>query len=75
MHDQDFTGFHRIEYGLWHGESAPALRAPAAALVKAVTALRDDWSQTRMDRLSSACGRTRSWKHRAVRADRSDALR
>ncbi|MER5697500.1 EfeM/EfeO family lipoprotein [Streptomyces mirabilis] len=49
VHDQDFTGFHRIEYGLWHGESAPALRAPAAALVKAVTALRDDWSQTRMD--------------------------
>ncbi|MEU0389610.1 EfeM/EfeO family lipoprotein [Streptomyces chartreusis] len=49
VHDKDFTGFHRIEYGLWHGESAGSLRAPAAALVKAVTALRDDWAQTRMD--------------------------
>jgi iron uptake system component EfeO len=49
VHDRSFTGFHRIEYGLWHGESAGALRAPAAALVTAVTALRDDWSQARMD--------------------------
>lgn len=47
--DQGFTGFHRIEYGLWHGQSADRLRAPAAALVKAVTGLRDNWSQTRMD--------------------------
>ncbi|WEO93639.2 EfeM/EfeO family lipoprotein [Streptomyces sp. FXJ1.172] len=49
VHDQGFAGFHRIEYGLWHGESADGLRAPAAALVKAVTGLRDNWSQTRMD--------------------------
>jgi iron uptake system component EfeO len=49
VRDKDFTGFHRVEYGLWHGESAGSLRAPAAALVKAVTALRDDWAQTRMD--------------------------
>ncbi|MGW3071137.1 EfeM/EfeO family lipoprotein, partial [Streptomyces sp. NPDC001130] len=49
VHDKDFAGFHRIEYGLWHGESAAGLRAPAAALVKAVTGLRDRWSQTRMD--------------------------
>ncbi|WP_369394095.1 EfeM/EfeO family lipoprotein [Streptomyces sp. CG1] len=49
VHDKDFAGFHRIEYGLWHGESAAGLRAPAAALVKAVTGLRDSWSQTRMD--------------------------
>ncbi|KOV56209.1 EfeM/EfeO family lipoprotein [Streptomyces sp. MMG1121] len=49
VHDKDFAGFHRIEYGLWHGESADGLRAPAAALVKAVTGLRDTWSQTRMD--------------------------
>ncbi|GHI03910.1 iron transporter [Streptomyces cellostaticus] len=47
--DQGFAGFHRIEYGLWHGQSADRLHAPAAALVKAVTALRDSWSQTRMD--------------------------
>lgn len=49
VRDKDFTGFHRIEYGLWHGQSAAALRAPAAALVQAVTSLRDDWAQTRMD--------------------------
>ncbi|MGW2646168.1 EfeM/EfeO family lipoprotein [Streptomyces sp. NPDC001393] len=49
VHDKDFAGFHRVEYGLWHGESAAGLRAPAAALLKAVTGLRDTWSQTRMD--------------------------
>ncbi|MEV6112922.1 EfeM/EfeO family lipoprotein [Streptomyces sp. NPDC052109] len=49
VRDKDFAGFHRIEYGLWHGDSAAGLRAPAAALVKAVTGLRDNWSQTRMD--------------------------
>ncbi|MGW7522364.1 EfeM/EfeO family lipoprotein [Streptomyces sp. NPDC054783] len=49
VHDKDFAGFHRIEYGLWHGEPAGGLRAPAAALVNAVTGLRDTWSQTRMD--------------------------
>ncbi|MEU4928084.1 EfeM/EfeO family lipoprotein [Streptomyces yokosukanensis] len=49
VRDKDFAGFHRIEYGLWHGASAAGLRAPATALVKAVTGLRDSWSQTRMD--------------------------
>ncbi|MEW2157868.1 EfeM/EfeO family lipoprotein [Streptomyces sp. NPDC007189] len=49
VHDKDFAGFHRVEYGLWHGESAAGLRAPAAALVKALTGLRDTWSQARMD--------------------------
>ncbi|MFI6253047.1 EfeM/EfeO family lipoprotein [Streptomyces sp. NPDC051016] len=49
VHDKDFTGFHRVEYGLWHGESAASLRGPAAGLLTAVTALRDDWAQTRMD--------------------------
>ncbi|MEV6837812.1 EfeM/EfeO family lipoprotein [Streptomyces sp. NPDC051133] len=49
VRDKDFAGFHRVEYGLWHGESAAGLRAPAAALVKALTELRDSWSQARMD--------------------------
>ncbi|MFF9410687.1 EfeM/EfeO family lipoprotein [Streptomyces anandii] len=49
VHDPSFTGFHRVEYGLWHGETARTLRGPAAALVKTVTALRDDWAQARMD--------------------------
>ncbi|MFJ3246730.1 iron uptake transporter permease EfeU [Streptomyces sp. NPDC086782] len=30
--DKDFTGFHRIEYGLWHGQSADRLKAPAQQL-------------------------------------------
>ncbi|MGW1259623.1 EfeM/EfeO family lipoprotein [Streptomyces sp. NPDC002513] len=49
VHDPSFTGFHRMEYGLWHGQSAAGLRAPAGALVKAVRALRADWAQARMD--------------------------
>lgn len=49
VHDKDFTGFHRIEYGLWHGQSATELRTPAADLVKAVITLRDTWAQARMD--------------------------
>ncbi|MEU6351897.1 EfeM/EfeO family lipoprotein [Streptomyces sp. NPDC047072] len=49
VRDKDFTGFHRIEYGLWHGQSATTLRAPVDALVEAVTSLRDSWAQTRMD--------------------------
>ncbi|WUH89794.1 FTR1 family protein [Streptomyces sp. NBC_00433] len=38
--DPDFTGFHRIEYGLWHGQSAATLRPLADQLVKDVTGLR-----------------------------------
>ncbi|MEV5957181.1 iron uptake transporter permease EfeU [Streptomyces sp. NPDC051987] len=37
--DQDFAGFHRIEYGLWHGQSAEQLRAPAQALADAAAGL------------------------------------
>nr|WP_307794102.1 EfeM/EfeO family lipoprotein [Actinacidiphila bryophytorum] len=47
--DKDFAGFHRIEYGLWHGESAASLRAPAAALDGAVRTLQKEWPQARMD--------------------------
>ncbi|MFD8338144.1 EfeM/EfeO family lipoprotein [Streptomyces solisilvae] len=49
VHDPDFTGFHRLEYGLWHGQSASALRPVADQLVKDVRKLREDWSQARMD--------------------------
>ncbi|WP_239074533.1 EfeM/EfeO family lipoprotein [Streptomyces sp. SID10853] len=48
-HDPGFQGFHRVEYGLWHGESAAALRGPADRLDTAVRALRDGWPQQRMD--------------------------
>ncbi|AOR30220.1 iron permease [Streptomyces fodineus] len=32
VQDKDFTGFHRLEYGLWHGQSAKDLTAPARRL-------------------------------------------
>jgi high-affinity iron transporter len=38
--DPGFTGFHRIEYGLWHGESAKALLPYADRLASDVTGLR-----------------------------------
>ncbi|WP_405731446.1 FTR1 family protein [Streptomyces sp. NBC_01537] len=37
--DPKFTGFHRIEYGLWHGESAAFLAEPASALTGYVEGL------------------------------------
>ncbi len=39
VHDRSWRGLHRLEYGLWHGQSAAQLRAPAAALVGAVRQL------------------------------------
>ncbi|MFF8594662.1 iron uptake transporter permease EfeU [Streptomyces sp. NPDC015220] len=30
--DKDFTGFRRIEYGLWHGQDADRLKGPARRL-------------------------------------------
>ncbi|MFF4532826.1 iron uptake transporter permease EfeU [Streptomyces sp. NPDC001407] len=38
--DKDFTGFHRLEYGLWHGQSADDLRGPAQQLAKDTDGLR-----------------------------------
>ncbi|MDH6455445.1 iron uptake system component EfeO [Streptomyces sp. SAI-126] len=49
VRDKDFAGFHRLEYGLWHGESASGLRGPADRLAAAVHALRDSWPDERMD--------------------------
>jgi iron uptake system component EfeO len=41
--DPAFTGFYRLEYGLWRGQNASALAGPAAALGRAVQALRTFW--------------------------------
>ncbi|BDM70767.1 iron transporter [Streptomyces nigrescens] len=49
VRDPAFTGFHRIEYGLWHGRTTASLRGPATALAAAVKALRDDWAEARME--------------------------
>ncbi|MCW2937825.1 MAG: Iron permease [Actinomycetia bacterium] len=43
VHDKDFTGFHRMEYGLWHGESAASLAGPAGQLVADVAGLAKDF--------------------------------
>ncbi|MEU9166560.1 iron uptake transporter permease EfeU [Streptomyces sp. NPDC048420] len=40
VHDKDFTGFHRIEYGLWHGQSAKDLSGPARQLAADAAGLR-----------------------------------
>ncbi|MDN3355174.1 EfeM/EfeO family lipoprotein [Actinomadura sp. DC4] len=49
VHDPDFTGFHRLEYGLWHGQSASSLRPVADRLDHDVHALKDDFPKERMD--------------------------
>ena len=41
--DPSWTGFLRIEYGLWHGQSAAELRPLAAGLVKNVQGLTADF--------------------------------
>ncbi|MHA6764104.1 iron uptake transporter permease EfeU [Streptacidiphilus sp. PAMC 29251] len=38
--DPGFTGFHRLEYGLWHGQSAASLAPVADQLTADVTGLR-----------------------------------
>ncbi|PNG17747.1 EfeM/EfeO family lipoprotein, partial [Streptomyces cahuitamycinicus] len=40
VHDRDFTGFHRIEYGLWHGEPAAGLKGVAQQLADDSAGLR-----------------------------------
>jgi iron uptake system component EfeO len=41
--DPAFTGFYRVEYGLWHGQSAKALTGPASQLAADVSALNKAW--------------------------------
>jgi iron uptake system component EfeO len=40
--DPSWTGLHRIEYGLWHGQSAAVLRSLADGVVSAVKGLIED---------------------------------
>ncbi|MFJ1553428.1 iron uptake transporter permease EfeU [Streptomyces mirabilis] len=47
--DPAFTGFHRIEYGLWHGESAATLAPYAKQLAADVDALRKDFPKQDFD--------------------------
>jgi iron uptake system component EfeO len=43
VHSPAFTGFYRLEYGLWHGQSAAELTGPAEELAVAVHELKTSW--------------------------------
>lgn len=47
--DPDFTGFHRLEQGLWHDEPMAALAPVAARLDADAHALRDSFPQQQID--------------------------
>ncbi|MFE0020751.1 EfeM/EfeO family lipoprotein [Amycolatopsis sp. NPDC059021] len=47
--DPGFTGFHRLENGLWHGEAMPALAAVADRLAEDAGALRDGFGDAQID--------------------------
>lgn len=49
--DPAWKGFHRIEYGLWHGEDAASLAAAADALSDAVGRLGDEFAHAQIDPL------------------------
>ncbi|MBP0462247.1 EfeM/EfeO family lipoprotein, partial [Streptomyces montanisoli] len=53
VHAKDFTGFHRVEYGLWHGEPAKELKGPTDRLADDLRRLSDQWAATRMDPLDT----------------------
>jgi high-affinity iron transporter len=40
VHDKNFTGLHRLEYGLWHGQDGTSLLPVASRLARAVAAVR-----------------------------------
>ena len=49
MHDPGWTGFHRLEYGLWHGQSAGQLTGVANKLVADIRGLRASWPDQEID--------------------------
>ncbi|WP_194925622.1 EfeM/EfeO family lipoprotein, partial [Catenulispora pinisilvae] len=49
VQDPDFTGFHRLEYGLWHGAAAAALAPVADQLAADVHGLVGDWPKQDFD--------------------------
>ncbi len=51
VRDPDFTGFYRIEYGLWHGQSASELTKPAEQLLGYVSGLRKAFPEMEIDLL------------------------
>jgi iron uptake system component EfeO len=51
VNDPGWTGFYRLEYGLWHGPGTPALNGLAARLDGDVRALRAAWPGMEIDLL------------------------
>jgi iron uptake system component EfeO len=49
VHSPDWTGFYRLEYGLWHGQSADRLTGVANRLVADVRGLRASWPDQEID--------------------------
>ncbi len=49
--DPGFTGFHRLEYGLWNGQSAAVLKPVADKLSQDVRSLQTQWRTAQMDPL------------------------
>jgi iron uptake system EfeUOB component EfeO/EfeM len=49
VNDPHFTGFYRIEYGLWHGQSAAQLAGPASQLLHSVLALQTAFPAMEID--------------------------
>ncbi|MBV9792433.1 MAG: EfeM/EfeO family lipoprotein [Actinobacteria bacterium] len=43
VNSPDWTGFYRLEYGLWHGQSAATLAKPSAQLLHDVKGLQAEW--------------------------------
>jgi iron uptake system component EfeO len=48
----DWTGFYRLEYGLWHGQSAATLKKFSSQLTRDVSALQKSWPSTQIDLLN-----------------------
>jgi iron uptake system component EfeO len=51
VHDPGFTGFYRVEYGLWHGQSAKELSNPVEQLAGYVQSLRNAFPNMEIDLL------------------------
>jgi iron uptake system component EfeO len=49
VNDPDFSGFHRIEYGLWHGQSMATIAKLTGKLVTDVAGLRADFPTEQID--------------------------
>ena len=47
--DPGFTGFYRVEYGLWHGQNAAQLTGPASRLYRDVLGLQAAFPQMEID--------------------------